>query len=169
MSDEQKAQSDETADQSFADILNEFEKSTRPTTKEAAPGKRKGKKKPSGPPPLRGTVVGVSDDFVLVDYGGKSEGVISSTNLLDADGKLSVKRGDVFDVTITGFNSEGMATLSRISGPRPRDWDGLMRAFEAKEIVAGRVTGVVKGGLTVDVGTRAFMPSSRSGIREAAE
>ena len=170
MSDEHKAQSEETADRSFADILNEFENASRPATKgSAAPGKRKGKKKSSGPPPLRGTVVGVSDDFVLIDYGGKSEGIISSANLLDADGKLSVKRGDVFDVTITGFNSEGLATLSRISGPRPRDWDGLMRAFEAKEIVAGRVSGVVKGGLTVDVGTRAFMPSSRSGVRDAAE
>ena len=118
---------------------------------------------------MRGTVVGVSDDFILVDYGGKSEGIISSADLLDAEGKLSVKQGDMFDVTITGFNSEGMATLSRISGPRPRDWEGLTRAFEDKEIIAGRVSGVVKGGLTVDVGTRAFMPSSRSGVRDAAD
>src|SRR6185295_13428635 len=49
------------------------------------------------------------------------------------------------------------------------DWVGLMRAFENKDIVAGRVTGVVKGGLTVDVGTRAFLPASRSGIRDTAE
>src|SRR4030095_3987832 len=48
-------------------------------------------------------------------------------------------------------------------------WDGLTRAFENKEIVAGRVTGVVKGGLTVDVGARAFMPASRSGVRDTAE
>src|SRR6476646_4493307 len=169
MPDEHKAQNDESVDQSFADILNEFENANRATTKDAAHSKRKGKRKPSGPPPLRGTVVGVSDDFILVDYGGKSEGIISSANLLDAEGKLSVKQGDVFDVTITGFNSEGMATLSRISGPRPRDWEGLTRAFEAKESIAGRVSGVVKGGLTVDVGTRAFMPSSRSGVRDAAD
>ena len=129
MSDEHKAQSDETADKSFADILNEFENANRGATKGAAASKRKGKKRPSGPPPLRGTVVGVSDDFVLIDYGGKSEGIIPAANLLDAERKLSVKRGDVFDVTITGFNSEGMATLSRISGPRPRDWEGLSRAF----------------------------------------
>ena len=82
------------------------------------------------------------------------------------DGNLSVKLGDTFDVAITGFNSEGMATLSRVTGPRPRDWEGLKRAFENKEVVAGRVTGVVKGGFTVDVGTRAFMPLSRSGVRE---
>ena len=62
-----------------------------------------------------------------------------------------------------------MAKLSRVVGPRPRDWDGLTRAFNNKEIVAGRVTGMVKGGLTVDVGGRAFLPASRSGIRDAAE
>src|SRR5262249_47685477 len=59
------------------------------------------------------------------------------------------------------------AKLSRITGPRPRDWDSLMRASEQKEVIAGRVTGTVKGGLTVDVGTRAFMPASRSGVRDA--
>src|SRR5207237_8740687 len=122
-----------------------------------------------GPPPLRGTVVGVSGDFVLVDYGGKAEGVIAAADLRGADGNLSVKNGDTFDVAITGFNSEGMATLSRVVGPRPRDWDGLTRAFENKEIVAGRVTSAVKGGFTVDVGTRAFLPASRSGARTPAE
>src|ERR1051325_11859798 len=62
-----------------------------------------------------------------------------------------------------------MVTLSRIAGPRPQDWDALTRAFENKEIVAGRVTGAVKGGLTVDLGTRAFLPASRSGTRTAEE
>jgi small subunit ribosomal protein S1 len=62
-----------------------------------------------------------------------------------------------------------MAKLSRVTGPRPRDWDGLERAFQNKEIIAGRVTGAVKGGFTVDVGTRAFMPASRSGTRDPGE
>ena len=161
---------DETADKSFAEILNEFENTSR-ERKEAKParGKGRGKSRPGAPPPLRGTVVGVSDDFVLVDYGGKSEGIVASADLRDADGNLNVKRGDTFDVSITGFNSEGMAKLSRVAGPRPKDWDGLTRAFENKEIIAGRVTGLVKGGLTVDVGARGFMPASRSGVREAAE
>ena len=90
MSDEQKEQREETADKSFADILNEFENASRSPSNNAAPGKRKGKRRPSGPPPLRGTVVGVSEDFVLIDYGGKSEGIIPSANLLDADRNLSV-------------------------------------------------------------------------------
>ncbi len=163
MVNESREQGEETADRSFADILNEFERTSSP----ARQGKGKGKRKSSGA--RRGTVVGVSGDFVLIDYGDKAEGLIPCRDLLDAEGNLSVKRGDAFDVAVTGFNSEGMATLSRVTGPRPRDWEGLARAFKDKEIVAGRVTGLVKGGLTVDVGARAFMPASRSGVRDAAE
>ena len=106
---------------------------------------------------------------MLVDYGAKSEGVIPVADLRDASGNLTVKRGDAFDVTVTGYNNEGMAKLSRIAGPRPKDWDALTRAFETKEVIAGRVTGSVKGGFTVDVGTRAFLPASRSGVRDAAD
>src|SRR5262245_33534868 len=159
-------QSEDTTDASFADILSEFENSSRA----ASSGKRKGKGKGrSAAPALRGTVVGISGDFVLIDYGAKSEGVLAAADLLDPDGNLSVKRGDTFDVAITGYDKEGMAKLSRVTGPRPRDWDGLARAFQNNETIAGRVTGAVKGGFTVDVGTRAFMPASRSGTRDAAE
>ena len=173
MIDEQPKQSEDTGE-SFADILKEFENANRPARQGAATqtkgkGKGKAKGRPGGPRPLRGTVVGVAGDFVLIDYGGKAEGVIPATDLRDAEGNLSVKPGDTFDVTITGFNNEDMAKLSRVAGPRPRDWDALIRAFEAKDIVAGRVTGAVKGGFTVDVGTRAFMPASRSGVRDAAD
>ena len=165
-----EGQAEETADASFADILNQFETTQRSAPKQpSAKGKGRGKGKPSGPPPLRGTVVGVSGDVVLIDYGGKSEGVIPASSFPEVEGKPAVQKGDTFDVAITGFNPEGMATLSRVAGPRPKDWDGLTRAYEAKEIIAGRVTGAVRGGLTVDVGARAFLPASRSGTREAAE
>src|SRR5262245_5714784 len=151
MQNDPQRQDDETADRSFADILNEFEKSSRSASDAKGKGKGRGKRK-AATPAHRGTVVGVSGDFVLMDYGAKAEGMIPRADLLDSEGNLSVKRGDSFDVSITGFNSEGMATLSRVTGPRPRDWDALMRAFENKEIVAGRVTGAIKGGFTVDVG-----------------
>src|SRR4051812_35189330 len=169
MANDPREQHDESADQSFADILKEFETANPPSARKGKappPTKGRGRGRPSGPPPKRGTVVGVAGDAVLIDYGEKSEGVIPAANLKDAEGNLTVKPGDSFDVSITGFNSEGMATLSRVTGPRPRDWEGLTRAFENKEVVAGRVTGAVRGGLTVDVGTRAFMPASRSGVRD---
>jgi len=173
MSNDSHQEGDETQDRSFADILKEFESTNRPTAKEKdrgrAKAKGKGRGRPGPPPPLKGTVVGVSSDVVLIDYGGKSEGMIMAADLKDADGNLSVKHGDAFNVAITGFNSDGMAKLSRVTGPRPKDWDGLQRAFENKEVVAGRVTAQVKGGFTVDLGTRAFMPASRSGVRDAAD
>lgn len=171
MSNDPREQNNETDEKSFADILKEFESATRAPRREAsrpAPrGRGRGRQEPRNS--LRGTVVGTSGDYILIDHGAKSEGVIPRADLLDAAGNLSVKVGDNFDVAITGFNPEGMAKLSRVSGPRPRDWDGLTRAFETKEVVAGRVTGMVKGGFTVDVGGRAFLPASRSGIRDTAE
>src|SRR5437867_595123 len=174
MPDDPREPGEDTPDASFADILNEFEAATRATRQATAgrAGKGKGKGKGRDKPPSqlrRGTVVSVGGDFVLIDFGGKAEGVIPVADLLDSDGNLSVKRGDSFDVAITGYNNEGMATLSRVIGPRPHDWDGLQRAFADKEIVAGRVAAAVKGGFTVDVGARAFLPASRSGARTPAE
>jgi len=171
MANDPKMQQDEAADVSFADILNEFENKNRSIKKETtvAAGKGRGRSKRPPSPAHRGTVVGVSSDFVLVDYGAKSEGMIPASDLRDREGQLTVKLGDSFDVSIVSFDNEGMATLSRTTGPRPRDWDGLTRAFENKEIIAARVTGMVKGGFTVDVGSRAFLPASRSGIRDTAE
>jgi len=154
MQDDSREPPEEAADASFADILKEFEAAER--------------RAPSGGP-RRGTVVGISGDYVLIDYGSKAEGIIPSADLLDRDGKLTVKRGDTFDVAVTGRNNEGMVTLSRVAGRRPQDWDTLTRAFQNKEIIAGRITATVKGGFTVDVGTRAFLPASRSGARTPAE
>ena len=68
-----------------------------------------------------------------------------------------------------GRNLEGYYELSRLRVTLPTDWSSLEEAFEQKSAVVGIVTGVVKGGLNVDVGVRAFMPASRSGVREAAE
>ena len=171
MSNEPEKNHEAADDKSFADILKEFEGASRASRDRAkSPGaKRKGKGRPSPRPALRGTVVSVSGDSVLIDYGGKSEGMIPRIDLLDAAGNLTVQAGDVFDVAITGFTGEGMARLSRVAGPRPRDWDQLQQAFNAKDVIAGRVTGQVKGGFTVDVGARAFLPASRSGVRDAAD
>src|SRR5438132_10972157 len=108
MSKNSEGQGEEPADESFADILNEFETTTRAAKQKAAApaGKGKGRSKRPGRPALRGTVVGISGDFVLIDYGEKSEGVIPAADLRDAEGNLTVKAGDSFDVAITGYNKE---------------------------------------------------------------
>src|SRR2546422_8698705 len=121
----------EARDESSADILKEFEAAER--------------RAPSGGL-RRGTVVGISGDYVLIDYGSKAEGIIPSADLLDRDGKLTVKRGDTFDVAVTGRNNEGMVTLFRVAGRRPQGWGTLTRAFQNKGNIACPVTATVKSG-----------------------
>jgi small subunit ribosomal protein S1 len=154
---------EETDDVSFAEALSQFER------EHAAPRETAAASKTAEGAIRRGTVVGFSGDFVLVDFGVKAEGVIPAADLKDRSGNLAVSLGDTFDVTVTGRNPEGLVTLSRVKGARPRGWESLRRAFEGNEIIAGRVTGTTKGGLTVDVGERAFLPASRSGTRDPAE
>jgi small subunit ribosomal protein S1 len=79
------------------------------------------------------------------------------------------KPGDKIQVTIKGRDPEGYYQLTRGKVARPADWAGLEKAFADKATIVGTVTGVVKGGLSVDIGVRAFMPASRSGVRDATE
>jgi len=89
--------------------------------------------------------------------------------LKDDAGPIPVKPGDVIHVSVGGMNGEGYHELSLIRAERPKDWSGLQKAFDEKAIITGRVTQVIKGGLSVDVGMRAFMPASRSGARDVPE
>jgi small subunit ribosomal protein S1 len=140
--------------ESFADLLSEFERSH--THKTA-----------SGAKQLEGTVVSLSADQVFLDIGYKTEGVLARTAFdNNAEG---VEPGQTFPVSVTGRNEEGYYQLSRFKVAQPRDWTALEEAFAQKLAVVGTVTGVVKGGLNVDIGVRAFMPASRSGTRDAAE
>jgi small subunit ribosomal protein S1 len=140
--------------ENFADMLSQFEKSH---SHKSATGQKQ----------LQGTVVSVSADQVFLDIGYKTEGVLPRSafdNNADA-----VKPGDNFPVSVTGRNEEQYYELSRFKVAQPRDWSALEAAFADKTAVVGTVTEVVKGGLRVDVGVRAFMPASRSGTRDATE
>ncbi|HSW50491.1 MAG TPA: S1 RNA-binding domain-containing protein [Bryobacteraceae bacterium] len=137
---------------SFAEILSQFEESHR---------------QESGP--KRGTVVAVSPESVFVDVGLKTEGILSAAQFRDEAGNLTIQAGDIAVVTITGRDSEGYYTLSKLKVEKPKDWSSLETAFAERRVIGGVVSGVVKGGLSVDVGVRAFMPASRSGAKDAAE
>ncbi len=139
----------------FGDILTQFESEQKADN---TPGE-----------PLAGVVVAVTADTVVVDIGRKSEGVIPLVRFEQGPDGPRVKKGDALTVVVTGRNSEGYYELSMLRVKRPTDWSQFQKAFEAKEAIAGRVIEVVKGGLRVDVGVRAFMPASRSGARDAAE
>lgn len=141
------------AEESFGDLLSQFEKSRSRKSEEGQKG-------------LNGTVVSISEEFVFVDIGYKSEGILPVTVF---SGRELPKPGDTLLVNVKGRNPEGYYDLSLGKVSRPTDWTALEKAFNEKAIVAGTVTGVVKGGVSVDIGVRAFMPASRTGTRDAAE
>jgi small subunit ribosomal protein S1 len=116
---------------------------------------------------ISGTVIAVSADSVFVDIGYKTEGVLPLALFQSAN--ETVEPGSKLLVSVKGRNEEGYYELSRLRVAQPKDWSSLEQAFADKSVIAGTVTAVVKGGLSVDVGVRAFMPGSRSGARDAAE
>jgi len=138
--------------ESFGNILSNFE---RDHTLKRAEGTREGR------------VVSVSADSVFLDVGLKTEGVLPLTELQKV--RPTVKPGDTLAVTIKGRDPEGYYALTLGKVARPTDWAALERAFAEKATIIGTITAVVKGGLSVDVGVRSFMPASRSGARDAAE
>ena len=113
------------------------------------------------------TVVSVRADSVYLDIGYKTEGVLPLSSF--AAHEKAVEPGDIVRVTVKGRGDEGYYELTRQRTAAPKDYSSLEETFEKKGTVLGTVTGVVKGGLTVDIGMRAFLPSSRSGTRDAAE
>ncbi len=139
--------------QSFKDIFSEYEQSHS-------------RKKEPGSPRREGTVIALTADSIILDIGFKTEGVLPLT-AFPAD--RPQKPGDKVQVTVKGRDPEGYYELTRGKVERPTDWASLEKAFAEKSTIIGTVTGVVKGGLSVDVGVRAFMPASRSGTKDAAE
>src|ERR1700678_1958669 len=140
--------------ESFSCLLLQYEKS------HARKGEGGGKQ-------LEGTVIAVSADSVYLDIGFKSEGIMPLAAFQSAG--ETVKPGDKLLVSVKGRDPEGYYQLTRTKVERPKDWSALEKAFAEKATIVGPITGVIKGGLSVDVGVRAFMPTSRSGIRDAAE
>ena len=139
--------------ESFKDIFSEYEQSHS-------------RKSESGSQRREGTVVSLTADSVILDIGFKTEGVLPLTAFPT---EKPPKPGDKLQVSIKGRDPEGYYELTRGKVERPTDWASLQKAFEEKSTIVGTVTGVVKGGLSVDVGVRAFMPASRSGTKDASE
>lgn len=115
---------------------------------------------------VRGKVLKITGEDVLVDIGQKSEGSIPRREFLAEDGSLTVNPGDWVDVEIESYDeNEGTFTVSHQKAVRVRAWDELEAAFRNQSNVRGRVTERTKGGLMVDVGMRAFLPGSQADVR----
>ena len=147
------SQANPESTESFDKILSQFEQSH---SRKAGEGGKQ----------LEGTVIKVTADSVLVDIGFKSEGMLPLSAFQPGE---NVQPGDKLPVSVKGRDPEGYYELTRFRTEQPKDWSALERAFAEKAAIVGTVTGVIKGGLSVDVGVRAFMPASRSGARDAAE
>jgi len=113
---------------------------------------------------IKGVVVQVNQDEVLVDVGAKSEGVIFRRELTgynNTDLKQVVKVGDKIDVmVIKREDDEGRMVLSKDRADIEQNWDKFEQSMENGDIVEGKVLEVVNGGLIVDIGVRAFLPAS---------
>jgi len=115
---------------------------------------------------VRGTVVGITERGVVIDFGYKSEGIVNQNEFME-DGQITVKPGDEVDVLVKNMEtSEGYPLLSRADAVRLRAWDTLEKAFNDGTSVKGRIAERIKGGLRVDVdGISAFLPGSQIDVR----
>jgi len=117
---------------------------------------------------IQGTVVAVQRDEVVIDIGGKSEGIIPLNEFLDAQGQVSVKAGDKIDVYIESReNDDGLVTLSKEKADKMKVWDEISAACERDELIEGTISQRVKGGLSVTIrgGVKAFLPGSQVDLR----
>ncbi len=116
---------------------------------------------------IRGTVVDIGPDVVVVNAGLKSEGVVPKWQFLDADGQIEVQVGDTVECTLELLEDGlGATLLSRDKAKRLKAWTDLEKAHEENETVVGRLTGKVRGGFTVAIGAlRAFLPGSLVDVR----
>jgi small subunit ribosomal protein S1 len=114
----------------------------------------------------RGRVIKVTPDVAVIDIGYKSEGVVPVEEFRDSDGKINVKVGDEVEVLVEQLeNDDGMVVLSKDKADKIRVWDVISQAAEKDEVVEGRIVARIKGGLSVDIGVRAFLPGSQVALR----
>jgi small subunit ribosomal protein S1 len=115
---------------------------------------------------VEGEILEIGEEFVLVDIGYKSEGQIRLSEFINLEGRLTAKVGDKVDVVLVRKeNKEGRIVLSKEKAAKAKIWDDVERAFRNQETVRGKIISLVKGGLSVDIGLRAFLPGSQGDVR----
>lgn len=115
---------------------------------------------------VKGRIVSIGGDFVVVDINYKSEGLIPINEFRRIEGKIQANAGDEIEVYIEKVENEnGMVVLSKDKADMLQAWNDISRAAENEEIVEGTVIAKVKGGLSVDIGVKAFLPGSQIDLR----
>src|SRR5712675_568075 len=111
---------------------------------------------------FKGTVIKITATHVVVDIGFKSEGLVPIAEVTDAQGNIKFEPGQDIEVMVQrGENEEGSVLLSHERASRVRVWENIEKAYHSKEPIKGTVVERVKGGVSVDIGVKAFMPGSQ--------
>ena len=114
----------------------------------------------------RGTVLSIDNDFVQIDIGFKSEGMIASWEFMTEEGEVTIAVGDRVEVLVEEVeNEDGQLVLSKEKAERLKVWDEISNAYDNEEAVEGTIVARVKGGLSVDIGVKAFLPGSQVDLR----
>ncbi len=115
---------------------------------------------------VKGDVVEVQEDYVLVDINYKSEGLIPISEFRVVEGQNPIEIGETVEVYIDRIENEnGMVVLSKDKADMLRAWTDISRAAENEEVIEGTIIAKVKGGLSVDIGVKAFLPGSQIDLR----
>lgn len=115
---------------------------------------------------VKGVVVRVGQENVMVDIGYKSEGHIPLREFKNEDGSVTIKPGDVIDVLLEAReDEEGAIILSKDKAIQIKIWEEIAKAYETGGVIEGKVTARIKGGLSVDAGVPAFLPGSQVDLR----
>ncbi|HEV7521437.1 MAG TPA: S1 RNA-binding domain-containing protein, partial [Candidatus Angelobacter sp.] len=139
---------EETHMEDFATALESYTLETEPA--------------PSEDNVFKGTVIKITATHVVVDIGFKSEGLVPIAEVTDAHGNVKFEPGQEIEVMVQrGENEEGSVLLSHERASRVRVWENIEKAYHSKEAVKGTVVERVKGGVSVDIGVKAFMPGSQ--------
>ena len=115
---------------------------------------------------VTGKVINIDGDWVTIDIGYKAEGTVAKSEFVDDDGKLTIEEGSSVDVYLSTIGgNEGRLVLSKERADQMKAWEEIAKAHEAEETVRGMITARVKGGLSVDIGVKAFLPGSQVDLR----
>jgi small subunit ribosomal protein S1 len=115
---------------------------------------------------VKGEIVQIDKEFVLVDIGYKSEGQIRIEEFIDAQGNTTARVGDKVEVLLERKeNDDGLIILSKEKAAKIKIWDEIKKVYEEDRTIQGKIISRVKGGLSVDIGLQAFLPGSQVDLR----
>jgi len=119
---------------------------------------------------VTGTVVQISSDHIMIDIGRKMDGQAPISEFIGDDGEITVAVGQEVEVLVESINtSRGVIRLSKEKAKRLKIWDDIVKAYQDNTYMRGKVTERIKGGLIVDIGLGAFLPSSQATVNPVSE